>query len=94
MHRLQKRYGHMAPAFIEPADGFEFKFYAKDRGEPPHVHVYRAGLSKAKFWLDRPVRLAKNPRGWKHQEVRRAREIIESRHEEFLAKWRRFFHRP
>ena len=84
----------MAPAFIEPIEGFEFKFYAKDRGEPPHVHVFRAGLPKVKFWLESPVRLAENPRHWKVQEVRRAREIIEERREEFIAKWKAFFGVP
>jgi hypothetical protein len=88
---LRRRYGHMAPAYIGPVEGFEFKFYTKDRGEPPHVHVFRAGLPKIKFWLESPVRLAANPRRWKAQEVRRAREIIEEHREEFIKKWKKFF---
>ncbi|HTP97941.1 MAG TPA: DUF4160 domain-containing protein [Casimicrobiaceae bacterium] len=91
---LKRRYGHMAPAFMGPVEGFEFKFYSKDRGEPPHVHVFRAGLPKLKFWLEAPVRLAESPRRWKAQEVRRARQILEERREEFIAKWESFFSSP
>jgi Domain of unknown function (DUF4160) len=91
---LSRRYGHMAPMLIEPVEGFEFKFYAKDRGEPPHVHVFRHGLPKIKVWLEAPVRIAENPRRWKLPEVRRAREIIEERREEFIEKWKHYFGIP
>jgi Domain of unknown function (DUF4160) len=88
--RLRKRYGHMSPMAMAPIDGFEFRFYSSDRGEPPHVHVYKSG-HKVKFWLGPPVALAEPARGFKRQEVRRARKIIEDRRAEIAQKWRDFF---
>ncbi len=32
-------------------DGYKFRFYSSDRGEPPHVHVISAE-NAAKIWLD------------------------------------------
>jgi hypothetical protein len=82
----------MAPAAIKSVEGYEFRFYSVDRGEPPHVHVVfgegrRGKKIKVKFWLGPPVRLAQvPPRRLKPQEVRRAREIIEEHIDEIRAK--------
>lgn len=92
---IRRRYAHMAPAALDPIEGFEFKFYSSDRGEPPHVHVWHSG-HKIKFWLGPPVALIKTASGrsrsgFKPKEVKRAREIIEEHLEEILTGWHAFF---
>lgn len=56
---IRRRYGHMAPMAMDPIEGYEPKFYANDRGEPPHVHLYKKG-TKIKFLLGPPVKLARD----------------------------------
>ncbi|HKN11162.1 MAG TPA: DUF4160 domain-containing protein [Pseudomonadota bacterium] len=86
------------PTAIEPVEGLEFRFYAIDRNERPHVHVVfgegrRGKKTKIKYWLGPPVRLveSKAVARLNAQEVRRAREIIEERWDEIHNKWQEFF---
>lgn len=90
---LQRRYGHMSPAALKPVEGFEPRFYSSDRGEPPHVHMYKAGR-KEKFWLGPPVRHFKSKKKrvlFSTKELRRAKEIIEENWKDIYDRWRTFF---
>lgn len=68
--------------------GFRFSFYASDRDEPPHVHVFK-GRGRAKWWLD-PVAEARS-RHYTPAERSAIRRIVTARRDYFLAAWRRFF---
>lgn len=46
--------------------GYRFYFYSHELGEPPHVHIDKAGAS-AKVWLE-DVRIAKS-RGYRDKEL-------------------------
>jgi len=95
-HPLRRRYGRMAPAALNPIEGYETRFYAKDRGEPPHVHMYKTGR-KQKFWLGPPVRAAitrKKRVLFSDKELRRAKEIIEENWRVIYDRWRAFFALP
>ena len=63
-------------------------FYSSDRGEPPHVHIERAGRT-AKFWLN-PVRCQETG-GFPRVEIRRLRELVERHQSELLKVWYEFF---
>lgn len=67
---------------------YEFRFYAVDKGEPPHVHV-RRDRQDVKFWLD-PIRLAKN-KGYAGHEMRTIRRLVEKREPELLNEWHDYF---
>jgi hypothetical protein len=67
---------------------YRFFFVAKDRGEPPHIHVER-DKNAAKFWLS-PVRCAYNDRFPSH-ELKRIRKIVEENEQLFLERWNEFF---
>lgn len=70
------------------ADGFRVYFYSHEPGEPPHVHVDRAGAT-AKVWLD-PVALASNA-GFSAPELGNVLRITRSRRRECLEAWHGFF---
>jgi hypothetical protein len=70
--------------------GYEFRFFAGDGGEPPHVHV-RGNSGRAKIWLAR-VEIAHS----EYYSERRREEIIRitrAHRAEWLAAWARFFER-
>lgn len=67
---------------------YVFRFYALDKGEPPHVHV-RRDRQDVKFWLD-PVKEAKN-RGFPGHEVRKIRRLVEKHESELIAEWHDYF---
>lgn len=67
---------------------YRVRFYASDRGEPPHVHVLRDNLM-TKIWLD-SLSVAEN-RGFSAREVAHVRRIIRERRQEFLEDWHAFF---
>ena len=73
------------------ANGYSFLFYAKDRDEPPHVHV-RRGRQGAKYWLQPFLRLAKNVRFRQH-ELTEIERIIEEHRDYLLEAWDEFFRR-
>jgi hypothetical protein len=58
--------------------------YAYERGEPPHVHVWR-DRNQAKFWL-RPVSLADGGR-FKPVELRRIERILSVSAARLLEEW-------
>jgi hypothetical protein len=72
---------------------YVFRFYALDKGEPPHVHV-RRDRSDVKFWLSRgdppSVELAKD-RGFPGHEVRKARKLVEKHRKQLLEEWHDYF---
>jgi hypothetical protein len=75
---------------VHRQDGFAFRIFPADH-DPPHVHVYKAGLT-AKIAIgdmDMPP-YALDPQEMPTREVRRAIRIIEARQEMFLQAWRRF----
>jgi len=67
---------------------YRFFFFAKDRGEPPHIHVER-DEDTAKFWLS-PVRPATNDRFRQH-ELKRIEKIVTENEQLFLERWNEFF---
>lgn len=72
-------------------DGYEFRFFSSDGGEPPHVHV-RGNGGIAKVWLEPDVRIAEYRRYNRH----RRDEIIRKteRHRvDWIVRWRRHFGR-
>lgn len=56
-------------------EGFKFRFYSSDGGEPPHMRVLR-GNAVAKVWLG-PVRL-ENSKGYNGSERNRLLRIAEA----------------
>ncbi|GAB4581026.1 MAG: hypothetical protein Fur0022_37710 [Anaerolineales bacterium] len=68
--------------------GFDFRFYASDMGEPPHIHAVK-GNKKAKIWLN-DMSLAFN-RGFNQSETGDILKIAESRRQLFLEAWNAFF---
>lgn len=69
-------------------EGFNFFFFAADRNELPHIHVERGG-GAAKFWLN-PIRID-YLRGFKKQEIKRAKEIIEEHQNFLMDRWNEYF---
>ncbi len=63
-------------------------FTRRTGGEPPHIHVAKAGCD-AKFWLS-PVRLAVN-HGFRPHDLREIAEIAENNETLILEKWNEFF---
>ncbi|MEX2316932.1 MAG: DUF4160 domain-containing protein [Pirellulales bacterium] len=63
---------------------YRFYFYSHESNEPAHVHVDRDRYS-AKFWLE-PVALSRNC-GFAPHELRRIREIVDEKLEQFLEAW-------
>ena len=69
-------------------DGYKFRFYSSDIGEPPHVHVFR-GNSEAKIWLQ-PVDLQYN-RGYNQSELNRILKLAQRHQQELLERWNDHF---
>ena len=69
---------------------FIFRFYAGDRGEPPHIHVRHSSGASAKFWLDATVSLERND-GMRATDVRRARRLIDQHKDRCLEAWYAYF---
>lgn len=68
--------------------GFRFHFYSDEGSEPPHIHVWKAGL-KAKFWLN-PVALSDNS-GFDEREINAIRRKVEEQQTVFLGAWNGYF---
>lgn len=68
--------------------GFRFSFFASDRNEPPHVHVFKDDAD-GKWWLV-PIRESRS-NGFKASELRTIRSIIEKRQAFFIEAWNQFF---
>jgi hypothetical protein len=73
---------------IHREGGYDFRFRAIDRDEPPHVHVEGNG-GYAKFWLE-GSRLEKSA-GYNQAQLRQIARIVEAHAGEFQARWHDYF---
>ncbi|MEA3045503.1 MAG: hypothetical protein QOH47_3341 [Sphingomonadales bacterium] len=69
-------------------DGYRFYFYSHELGEPPHVHVDKAGATM-KVWLD-DLGVAKS-RGYRGKERNAILAHVEEHREMMLEAWREYF---
>ncbi len=69
-------------------NGYRFHFYSHEAGEPPHIHVDKAGHT-AKFWLD-PVKLASSM-GFKDNALRDLHTKVVAERQQFLKAWYDYF---
>ena len=69
-------------------DGFKFRFYSSDRGEPPHVHVIQ-GEYVAKIWLT-SLSVEYN-RGYNRAALNRIIKLTQQYQEELLEVWNEYF---
>lgn len=69
--------------------GFTFKFYSNENGEPPHVHIIK-GKAESKWWLD-PDLAEEYSDGFKVQELRTIRELLNEHHHALLQAWKDHF---
>jgi hypothetical protein len=67
---------------------YQFRFYASDGIEPPHVHVQRNNM-RAKFWLN-PVKL-ENSKRFRDRELNRIMALIVENESYLLRRWNEFF---
>jgi hypothetical protein len=68
--------------------GYKFRFYALDRGEPPHVHVHKDDKS-LKVWLETMV-VAKRV-GYNDREVERLLAVVAQHRSQWIEAWNDFF---
>jgi hypothetical protein len=67
---------------------FRFYFFSGDGAERAHVHVGK-DKAEAKFWLN-PVEMVYAV-GFKAQELRRVRNLVEEHAAEWLEAWNEYF---
>jgi hypothetical protein len=72
------------PTFLTEGP-YRFFCYSNEGDEPPHVHVERDN-NTAKFWLEEPVRFARN-KGFAPHELTRIQSLVEEHRAECLRKW-------
>ena len=74
-------------------EGYRFFFFSNEGNEASHIHVEK-GDGYAKFWLN-PLALAYSA-GFKRQELKRTRELVDEHEAVFLEKWNEYFgdHKP
>ena len=70
-------------------EGYIFRFYAADRGEPVHYHVRRNG-KRAKVWLEPDIAFAYS-RGYNKREMLKIIKIARENREMLLEAWNDFF---
>lgn len=68
-------------------NGYRFHFFSNEEGEPPHIHVHKAGC-EAKFWIPQGI-LAYND-GFTHNELRTILEGISEHRDLLLEAWNRY----
>ena len=68
--------------------GYKFRFYALDVGEPPHVHIVKDGKS-LKVWL-KSLEVAQN-KGYSAQEIARLLKVALEHRDEWIGAWNDFF---
>jgi Domain of unknown function (DUF4160) len=68
--------------------GYEFRFFASDGAERPHVHVRGQG-GAAKVWLN-PVRFAWQ-RGFNPHQLHELEGIVRDHERDFMERWHGFF---
>ncbi len=71
-------------------EGYKFRFYSSDIGEPPHVHVLRDN-NEAKIWLQ-PVVLQHN-HGYNQTELNRILRLTRQNQDKLLEVWNAYFSR-
>ncbi|GIK40142.1 MAG: hypothetical protein BroJett011_39750 [Chloroflexota bacterium] len=71
-------------------EGYKFRFYSSDLGEPPHVHVLH-DENEAKIWLQ-PVVLQQN-HGYNQTELNRILRLTRQNQERLLEVWNDYFSR-
>lgn len=69
-------------------EGYKFRFYSSDIGEPPHMHVIR-GEHVAKVWLQ-PVVVEYN-RGYNKSELNRILRLTRQNQQKLLEAWNAYF---
>lgn len=69
-------------------EGYRFGFFSLDRGEPPHVHVFR-GDHEAKIWL-RLLEIEWN-HGYNKRELNRILELTRQHQARLLEMWHEHF---
>ncbi|MGL4512872.1 MAG: DUF4160 domain-containing protein [Lacipirellulaceae bacterium] len=69
-------------------EGFRFFFFSREE-ERMHVHVQSQG-AEAKFWIEPEVALAVN-HGFRADELRQVRQIVEENRERIESAWRLHF---
>lgn len=67
--------------------GHRFRFYALDRDEPAHVHVFKDDKS-LKVWLH-GLEIARN-KGYNDREIRRLLALIAQHRDEWIGAWNDF----
>lgn len=70
-------------------NGYRFHFYAKDEGEPCHIHISK-GSGYCKIWLEpfiKPQYFYK----YKAQERKEILKLVEENKEEIKRKWDEYF---
>lgn len=70
--------------------GYRFHFFSNEGSEPPHVHVSKDGR-EAKFWLGDSSLVFNDD--FKHNEIRKIKEIVAENKEMFLEKWNEYLNR-
>ena len=68
--------------------GLRLYFYSRETGEPPHIHIDRAGAT-AKVWLD-SVTLASNA-GFAARELPNVLWVVRTHRPLLLKAWHDFF---
>lgn len=71
-------------------DGYQFRFYASDFNEPPHMHVLKDD-KMLKVWLA-PVKVAVN-HGYTGREARRIARLTQQHQAELQRRWDEYFNR-
>ena len=72
-------------------EGFSFYFWSEEGSEPPSaMRRMSKGDGLAKWWLVPTVHVEYS-NGFKKQEQRRIRELIEEHHETLLKAWQKHF---
>jgi hypothetical protein len=69
-------------------EGYKFRFYSSDIGEPPHIHVLR-DANEAKIWLQ-PVVLQHN-HGYNQTELNRILRLTRQNQDRLLEVWNAYF---
>lgn len=68
--------------------GYKFRFYSSDGGEPPHVHIVKDKRS-AKVWLIN-MEIAYN-HGYNNREAAEFLAKIDESRADWMEKWNEFF---
>ncbi len=65
------------------------RFYSNEGDEPPHVHVVH-DRDEAKFWLEDPVRLARNWGVAAHR-LTEVQSLLQAHRKQLLRDWHDYF---